>query len=110
VTSRMVQSAAIYLASMLGTTYGATPSASSKLSKSEMTYVKATFKVFVTEAGVPTSAEFVRTEPATPPDFQEWLKQTESKSILSWTFKPNQKHGKPVAGYLLVVIDIDLAP
>jgi hypothetical protein len=84
---------------------GAEPS---KPHKSETTYVKATCKVFVTETGIPKSIEFVKFEPPIALSQQPAVKEAISKAMLTWTFKPKQEHGRPVAGYLTVPFNLDL--
>jgi len=76
---------------------------------SDPTYVKVTFKVFVTETGSVEKFEFVGTEPPVSPSLQAALKKSVSASLPAMTLTPNKDHGKPIAGWVLVVSDVDLA-
>ena len=88
--------------------YGAEPSRTRSRAH-ETTYVKATCKVFVREDGIPKGVEFLKFEPPIASSVQGEVKETISKAVLTWTFKPNQKNGKPVAGYIIVPFNLDLA-
>jgi len=97
------------LIAMAANMHGAEPThPNSKPQRSETTYVKATCKVFITEAGIPKSIEFVKFEPRIALSEQPAVKEAISKAILAWTFKPKQEHGKPVAGYVTVPFNLDL--
>jgi hypothetical protein len=90
--------------------HGAEPThASSKPHKSETDYVKATCKVFVTEAGIPKRIEFLKFEPPIALSEQPAVKDAISNAVLTWTFKPRLEKGKPVAGYLTVPFNLHLA-
>jgi len=82
---------------------------SSNSPRPETTYVKVTFKVFVTEAGDPKDIEFVGIEPSVGASEQAALKESASEALKTWTFTPNKQNGKPVAEWVVVPVIIDLA-
>jgi len=76
---------------------------------SHPTYVKVTFKVFVTVTGSVEKFEFVGTEPPVSTSLQAALKKSVSATLPRMALTPNKDHGKPIAGWVLVVSDVDLA-
>ena len=72
-------------------------------------FVNVTCKIFVTEAGVAKTVEVLAIEPALAPSAQASIKKAVSEAVLTWGFKPNQENGKPVAGYVVVPVHMDLA-
>ena len=72
-------------------------------------FVNVTCKIFVTEAGVAKTVEVLAIEPALAPSAQAGVKKAVSEAVLTWAFKPNEENGKPVAGYIVVPVHMDLA-
>jgi len=72
-------------------------------------FVNVTCKIFVTETGVAKTVEVLAIEPVLTPSAQASVKEAVSEAVLTWGFKPNQENGKPVAGYIVVPVHIDLA-
>jgi hypothetical protein len=81
----------------------------SKTAPSQTDYVKVTCKVFVTEAGEPKTVEVLSIEPSLASSTRAAIEKLASQTLLTWTFTPNQESGTPVAGYLVVPVNIDLA-
>ena len=110
-TSCSLKSLVAGAALLLSTTASSAPPAGGepKASHAETTFVKVTFKVFVTEAGVPEKFEFVGVEPSISPSVQAGLVKSVSDSIKTWTFTPSKEHGKPIAGWVLLPVMVDLA-
>jgi hypothetical protein len=103
---RNVQGLSIFVALMLAT--GAFARAP-KATPLQTTYVNVTCKIFVTEAGIPKTAEVLAVKPTLAPAAQASIEKSVSQSVLTWEFKPNQENGRPVAGYIVVPVHIDLA-
>jgi len=53
--------------------------------------------------------EFVGTGPPVSTSLQAALKKSVSATLPRMTLTPNKDHGKPIAGWVLVVSDVDLA-
>jgi len=93
--------AALLLALLL-----ATGCAGSSGTKSKVTHIHLTCRVYVDVHGVVKSAEMLDIKPAISMTDQA-KHDLLSLALLGKTFTPNQKDGKPVAGYLTVPLDID---
>ena len=94
---------------LLSGTQAATPVAHSRTAQSETTSLKVTCKVFVTETGIPSNVEVLKIEPSVALSEQEKQTKEVTRVLLTWTFTPNKENGKPVAGYVVVPVIIDLA-
>jgi len=100
--------AACWALALASTVHGA-PMKPSVASPDDVNYIRATCKVFVTEAGTPKTVQVLKLEPSLSLS-ESTLQSLIVKPVLTWTFTPTKKNGKSVAGYIVVVIDIDLAP
>ena len=80
-----------------------------KASHAETTSVTVTYRIFVTEAGVPERFEFVSIKPPVSPSVQAELKETVLKAVRTWSFTPKMEHGKAVAGWVVSPFIMDLA-
>ena len=85
--------------------FGAAP----KATPAETTYVKVICKVFVTELGLPKSVEVLAVEPSLDPSTRAVFEKSASEVVMTWEFTPTQENGKPVAGFVVVPVIIDLA-
>jgi len=59
-------------------------------------------RVFVTEQGIAKSVEVRRVVPHTENDAA--IGEAVKAAVLTWTFRPNMKNGKPVAGYVTIPV------
>jgi len=109
--SYRLQSFVAGLALLLTTAACCAPQArdNSKPPHAETTYVKVTYRVFITDAGAPEKFEFVSIEPPVGSSVEEELKESVLKAVRAWTFTPMKEHGKAVAGWAVVPFMIDLA-
>ena len=83
--------------------------AASKLSNAETTSVTVTYRIYLTETGVPEKFEFVSIKPPLGSSVQSELKEAFLKAVRTWSFTPKKKHGKAVAGWVVVPVIMDLA-
>jgi len=90
---------------LLATSLGA-GCAGSTGTKSKVTHIHVTCRVYVDEHGVAKKAEILNMEPATSMTEQA-KRDLISVAVLGKTFTPNQEGGKPVAGYLTVPLELD---
>ena len=74
--------------------------------KSKVTHIHLTCRVYVDVHGVVKNAEILDMKPAISMTGQA-KHDLLSIALLGKTFTPNQEDGKPVAGYLTVPLDID---
>lgn len=101
-----VQRLSMFLAfALVANAFAGSPSGTER--KTE--FVNVTCKIFVTEAGVAKTVEVLAIEPALALSAQASVKKAVSEAVLTWGFKPNQENGKPVAGYIVVPVHMDLA-
>jgi hypothetical protein len=70
--------------------------------------VKVTAKVFVTESGTAKSVEDLSVEPPLDASTEADFKKEATRALLTWTFKPSEENGKPVAAYVVVPVIIDM--
>lgn len=74
-------------------------------------YFVFTCKIYINEDGTAKTVEVLSVSP--PMDLQNRHNRELIKAVidsaLTWTFTPEQKNGKPVAGYAIVPISVDLA-
>ena len=77
----------------------------------ESEYFVITCKVYINEDGSARTVEVVSTSP--PMDMRNRSNKEFVESVLTsvrtWTFNPNMKDGKAVAGYAIVPVSVDLA-
>jgi len=85
------------------------PASPNEREPTEATYVKVTAKVFVTEAGIPKTVEILSVEPPLSPATEADFASTTKSALLTWTFRPNQENGRPVAGYVIAPVMIDIS-
>ena len=83
--------------------------AASKASHAETTSVTVTYRIYLTEAGVPEKFEFVSIKPALSSSVQTELKEAVLKAVRTWSFTPKKEHGKAIAGWVVVPVIMDLA-
>jgi len=80
-----------------------------KVSHAETTSITVTYRIFITEAGVPEKFEFVSIKPAVSPSVQEELKETVLKAARTWTFTPKKEHDQAVSGWIVSPFIMDLS-
>jgi len=83
------------------------PATPSRAKTQTTTFFKLFCKIYLDEKGKPKSVEVLRAEPSvdmTPQEMQDL-----ANTMLTWTFKPIEKDGKVVAGFVTAPMLVDLA-
>jgi hypothetical protein len=87
------------------------PSKVSRKPVEQSDYFKVTCRVYINEDGTAKTVEVLSIKP--PMDLKNRGNKKFADSIVesarTWTFNPEKKNGKPVAGYAIVIVDVDLA-
>jgi len=75
--------------------------------KRSTTYFRIYCTVYLDEKGLPKSVKALRTEPKMQMTQKEM--QSMVDTVLTWTFKPIEDKGKPVAGSITTYVGVHLA-
>jgi hypothetical protein len=77
----------------------------------ESDYFELKCKVFINADGSAKTVEVLSTKPPMDLNNHQNKKLVDAvvNSAMTWTFNPNLKDGKPIAGYAIVPVHVDLA-